>query len=140
MPKTRYRLSENFTIEEFDCNDGTKVPARYYAELEALCRDFLEPMRAKFGPCNVHSGFRTSAYNQRIGGARFSFHVYTDRVPTAGVAADVSFAKGSVLEWTEKARRLRSRKRGGKGGIGYYPQGGFTHIDTRDYAADWNGS
>ena len=137
---TRQRLSEHFTIEEFDCNDGTKVPDRYVPALKYLCETFLEPMREEFGPCFVHSGFRTRPYNDRIGGARWSFHVYTDRRRKDGVAADVSFARGSVTDWKRKAVSIRSNKRNGDGGIGFYPQGGFVHIDTRDYPADWNGS
>lgn len=137
---TRHRLTKHFVVEEFDCNDGTPVPNRYYKELTKLCETFLEPMRERFGACTVNSGYRTRQYNDRIGGARLSFHVYTDRKQRDGVAADVSFERGSVADWTEFAKALRANRRAGKGGIGYYPQGGFIHIDTRDYKADWNGS
>lgn len=136
----RNQLTKHFNAEEFDCNDGTKVPERYEPQLHVLCKNFLEPMRAKFGACEVHSGFRTEEWNRLVGGARASYHVYTQRRPRHGVAADVSFAKGSVKDWHTEAKRLRRKNRGGEGGIGYYPQGGFVHIDTRDYPADWNGS
>lgn len=132
-------MTPNFTIEEFDCNDGTKVPEEYIPALRYLCNTFLEPMRKKFGPATVNSGYRTPAYNARIGGARFSFHVYIDRERQDGVAADVRFKRGSVAQWRAKAQRIRLLKRKGKGGIGYYPRGGFIHIDTRDYKADWDG-
>jgi len=69
-----------------------------------------------------------------------SYHVYTFRGPDDGVAADVSFATGSVDDWHEEAVRLRRVKRRGNGGIGYYPQGGFIHFDTRDFPANWDGS
>lgn len=138
----RKQLTPNFNVKEFDCNDKnrTKVPTKYEPQLEVLCENFLEPMRKKFGPCTVHSGYRTRAYNTAIGGARLSFHVYPDRRPRDGVAADVSFEKGTVAQWHAEAKRLRNKNRNGQGGIGYYPQGGFIHIDTRDYLADWNGS
>lgn len=139
---TRLRVSPHFVIEEFDCNDGTKVPNSHEQAIKKLCKIFLEPMREKFGACTVHSGFRTRTYNDKIGGARFSFHVYTDRKRRDGVAADVSFAKGSVADWVAYAKTLRLQREDGEGngGIGNYPQGGFIHIDTRDYPADWNGS
>ena len=137
---TRLQLSEHFTIEEFDCNDGTRVPKEYEPALRRLCNWYLEPMRKKFGPCTVHSGFRHTEYNRRIGGARLSFHDYLLRKPKDGVAADVSFKNGNPSQWHSRAKRLRFWRRKGKGGLGYYPQGGFIHIDTRDYAADWNGS
>lgn len=138
--KTRERLSEHFVIEEFDCNDGTRVPKEYIPALKNLCRQILEPMRDEFGPCTVHSGYRTESWNNRVRGARLSFHRYEIRPPSQGVASDVSFARGSVADWKRKAEQLRRKKRNGNGGIGYYPQGGFIHFDTRDYPADWNGS
>lgn len=136
---TRHQLSRNFVVEEFDCKDGTKVPPRYHKALQLLCETYLEPLREKYGICRVHSGFRTTLYNKAVGGASASFHVYTDRSPIEGVAVDVSFARGSVSRWHRSARWLRWRKRKGAGGIGYYPRGGFIHLDTRTYNADWEG-
>lgn len=140
MVKTRFRLSEHFIVEEFDCNDGTKVPELYYGQLSKLCEWFLEPLRDKYGACFVHSGFRTPEWNLHVGGASASYHVYTRRRPRQGVAADVEFARGSVRDWHNEATKLRRQNRDGQGGLGYYPQGGFIHIDTRDYPADWDGS
>ena len=134
------KLTENFHSSEFDCNDGTPVPDRYIPALKKLCEVFLEPMRKKFGACTVHSGYRTPTWNTVVGGARMSYHVYTLRRRREGVAADVEFERGSVADWRAEAIRLRSQKRDEKGGIGFYPAGGFIHIDTRDYPADWNGS
>ena len=133
------KLTKNFDSSEFDCNDGTKVPKEYHGQLEKLCEWFLEPMRAKFGACTVLSGYRHEAYNRAIGGARYSFHVYDDRLPREGVAADLLFTKGGPKEWVKEAKRLRTKNRGGKGGIGYYPNSGFIHIDSRDYESDWTG-
>lgn len=133
------QLTKHFDSSEFDCNDGTKVPKEYHGQLEKLCEWFLEPMRKKFGACVVLSGYRTAAYNAKIGGARFSFHVYDDRLPREGVAADCLFAKGGPKEWVAYAKKLRTQNRKGKGGIGYYPNSGFIHLDTRDYQSDWTG-
>lgn len=138
MPK-RTQLTKNFNIKEFDTKDGTKVPAKYEGQVKRLCEWFLEPMRKKFGACVVLSGYRHEAYNRAIGGARFSFHVYDDRLPREGVAADVLFAKGNPKEWASYARRLRARNRKGLGGVGYYPNSGFVHVDSRDYKSDWTG-
>ena len=136
----RTQLTEHFNAEEFDCNDGTKVPEKYEPQLRKLCEWYLEPLREKFGPCLVHSGFRTEAWNKHVGGARSSYHLYLSRRPRHGVAADVEFARGTVAEWHAEAKRLREKNRDGQGGIGFYPQGGFIHIDTRDYKSDWVGS
>lgn len=138
MAKTRHRLSKHFVIEEFDCHDGTKVKQREYSGLEYLCRQYLEPMRARFGPCSVHSGYRTTSYNRRVGGAPNSFHIYPVHDGN-DQAADVSFPRGNPAQWAAYANNIRQRKRNGRGGIGTYPTKGFVHIDLRDYASNWRG-
>lgn len=137
---TRHRLSPHFTVEEFDCKDGRKVPSASVPALEELCRHVLEPLREKYGRCTVLSGYRHEAYNRLIGGARFSQHIY-DQSPSS-VAADVRFAKGSVRWWARSAKWRfnakwvwRSRRRGG---VGVYPASGFVHVDSGP-RRDWSG-
>src|SRR3954464_4126855 len=133
---TRKRLSTHFTVEEFDCHDGTKVQRRDYDGLTYLCRKYLEPLRAKFGPVKVHSGFRTASYNRSIGGASNSFHTSTIHDGN-DQAADVSCARGTPKQWHAYLASIRQRKRGGKGGLGLYST--FVHCDIRDVRADWRG-
>lgn len=137
---TRKRLSPHFIIEEFDCHDGTKVPAAAIPALEELCRFVLEPMRAKYGSCTVLSGFRTSAHNASVGGAPKSEHKYHEHPRT--VAADVKFATGSVADWAKSARwRFDNKPRftvNKRGGCGDYPGQGFVHVDT-GARRNWNG-
>src|SRR5262245_19306460 len=70
------KISEHFVVQEFYTHDGSAVPVVSRDALVHLCADFLEPLRAKFGTCLVLSGYRHELYNQAIGGARFSQHVY----------------------------------------------------------------
>jgi uncharacterized protein YcbK (DUF882 family) len=133
---TRHRLSPHFTIEEFDCHDGTRVSPREYNGLEYLCRTYLEPLRKSYGPVTVHSGFRTAAYNAKIGGAQRSYHVYTIHDGN-DQAADVSCARGTTRDWHATLNWIRNNKRHGKGGLGLYAT--FCHVDLRDYKADWRG-
>lgn len=133
---TRKRLSKHFTVEEFDCHDGTRVSSRDYNGLEYLCKAFLEPLRAKYGQVTIHSGFRTKAYNARIGGASNSMHIYTQHDGN-DQAADISCRKGGPKDWHRTLNAIRHRKRGGKGGLGLYSS--FVHVDIRDYKADWRG-
>jgi uncharacterized protein YcbK (DUF882 family) len=133
---TRKRLSKHFTVEEFDCHNGVKVQRRDYNGLEVLCRVYLEPLRKKYGPCKVMSGYRTRAYNRKIGGASRSFHVYTEHDGN-DQAVDVIFARGTPRQWHSTANWIRRHKRGGRGGLGLY--GSFIHIDLRDYKSDWRG-
>lgn len=138
---TRLRLSQHFTIEEFDCHDGTPVPASAVPALKELCQYVLEPLRAKYGPCTVLSGYRDRAYNAKIGGARYSQHIY-DEHPRS-VAADVRFATGGVKRWWRSARwrfrHGRHWRRGRRGGVGYYPRSGFVHVDSGPLR-DWTGT
>lgn len=137
---TRKRLSPNFTIEEFDCNDGRRVPESSIPALKELCVHMLEPLRSKYGSCTVLSGYRHDAYNQGVGGAQFSQHVY-DQGPSS-VAADVRFKKGSVAQWTKSARwRFNTKsvwRKRSRGGSGRYLRSGFIHVDSGP-RRNWSG-
>lgn len=124
------RLGRHFDSGEFNASDGTPFPATALPELERLVRDVLQPMRSRFGRCTVTSGYRTAALNRRAGGAARSFHRY-DLAPGRGVAADVVFATGDPVAWSEMAMRL------GAGGVGRYRS--FVHVDTRRAPARWSG-
>lgn len=133
---TRHRLSPHFVIEEFDCKDGTRVPRRDYDGLEYLCKQFLEPLRKKFGPVTILSGFRTVSHNRRVGGASRSFHVYTIHDGN-DQACDIKCARGTPTQWRNFLAGIRARKRSGRGGLGLYRT--FVHVDIRDYKSDWRG-
>ncbi len=124
------RLSSHFALTEFACKDGTQVPKAAVPALTRLCSEVLEPLRERFGPCTVMSGYRHSAYNRRIGGAKFSQHIY-DLHP-GSVAADLTFARGRPSEWADAAEPLCAN-----GGLGRYP--GFLHVDNRPGRARWSG-
>lgn len=124
------RLSPHFTLAEFACKDGTKVPSASVPALTRLCNEVLEPLRERFGACTVMSGYRPAAYNRRIGGAKFSQHIY-DLHPDS-VAADLTFAAGRPSDWAQAAEPLCER-----GGLGRYP--GFVHVDNRPGKARWSG-
>jgi uncharacterized protein YcbK (DUF882 family) len=133
---SRHRLSEHFTVEEFDCRDGSKVAERDYKSLEYLCRQYLEPLRRKYGSVRINSGFRTKAYNAKIGGASKSYHIYTDHDGN-DQAADVHCQQGSPRDWHRTLNAIRTAKRNGRGGLGLYDS--FVHVDLRDYKSDWKG-
>jgi uncharacterized protein YcbK (DUF882 family) len=135
---TRHRLSKHFVVEEFDCHDGTKVQQRDYNGLEYLCRQFLEPLRAKYGRVTILSGYRTVSYNRQVGGVSNSFHIYTAHDGN-DQAADVRCSRGAPADWHAFLAAVRRRKRHGKGGLGLYPSLGFVHVDIRDYPANWRG-
>lgn len=122
------QLTANFTIFEFACHDddATPVPEEARPGLQALCDRVLQPMRDEFGVCTVSSGFRTETYNESIGGASSSYHVYTLHLDEEAAAADVTFRDGSVQEWADRADALLD----GGGGVGRYFPEGFLHVDN----------
>jgi hypothetical protein len=132
------QLTPNFKATEFYTHDGTPCPMRAEKAMIALCRDFLEPMRKKFGQCIILSGYRHERYNAAIGGARHSQHIYEQSYES--VAADIRFRKGTPRTWATEAKRLRRVNRKGKGGVGLYVRSGFVHVDNRNYTADWTGN
>lgn len=68
-------LSEYFDVKEFE--HGTEVPESCLPVLTDLCRCILEPVRAKFGPLVVTSGYRPTAANAEAHGQPNSEHIYT---------------------------------------------------------------
>lgn len=115
-------ISTNFKIKEFVCKDGSDV---VFISMELV--DILQKIRNHFGkPVNINSGYRTPAYNKKVGGATYSQHLY-------GTAADIYIKGVTPKEVSDYAETLL----GDKGGIGIYSN--FTHIDVRDVKSRWKG-
>lgn len=133
MSQSPVRLSKNFLLREFTCHDGTAVPANAVPALRSWCAAWGEPLRARFGPVRITSGFRTPTYNRSVGGAPQSFHVYT-LGSVRGVAADCVPAAGTPAEWERWAvAHYKSREWHlvpGRGAAVAYPRLGFIHLDT----------
>jgi uncharacterized protein YcbK (DUF882 family) len=126
------RLGTFFWLSEFHCRDGRRVPSSAHAGLRRLVTQILDPMRRRFGPARVNSGYRHSAYNRRIGGERRSFHIYDER--PSYPAADLTFRLGTPYTWAVYARQLMRR---GTGGVGQYNRSRFVHVDQRPYVSSW---
>lgn len=85
----RRHLSPHFTLYEFTRSgtalehdvDNTPDTAQTEA-LRRLCDNILEPLRRRFGPIVVSSGFRTRKLNALVGGSPSSQHM-------RGEAADI---------------------------------------------------
>ena len=116
------KLSANFKVREFACNDGSD-PIFISSELVEV----LQKIRDHFGkPVNINSGFRTASYNKKVGGATYSQHLY-------GTAADIRISGVSPKNIAAYAETLLPNK----GGIGIYKD--FVHVDVRNVKSRWNG-
>jgi hypothetical protein len=134
------QITPNFHLNEFRTKDarGSAVPVSSWPAIIRLCKDYLEPMRRKFGACTIVSGYRHRAYNNMIpGAAANSQHIY-DETPDS-VAADARFATGDSKQWVAHAKTLRAGL-ANKGGIGRYDRDRFVHIDNRPSSGDWQGN
>lgn len=65
------------------------------ANLEALAKNVLEPIRELCGPLKINSGYRSDAVNKAVGGSTTSAHSY-------GLAADLNPMKMTWKELMDK--------------------------------------
>lgn len=115
-------LSENFTVGEFACKDGSEL---ILISMELV--ELLQKIRDHFkAPVTINSAFRNHCYNKKVGGASNSLHLY-------GAAADIrvkGIAPKDVAAYVETLMP-------DKGGIGTYPT--FVHVDVRTVKSRWKG-
>lgn len=108
------QLSENFKIKEFACKDGTD---KILVDV-TFVQTHLQDIRTHFGkPVNVNSGYRSPAYNTKVGGAKNSYHMQ-------GRAFDISIKGVTPAEIARYAASI------GVPGIIQYNT--FVHVDSRD--------
>lgn len=108
------KLSANFTVREFACNDGSdtvKIDTDNVIQLQKIRDHFNKSIK-------ITSGYRTPSYNKKIGGASSSYH-------TKGMAADIVVSGVDSIKVAMYAEDIGCR------GVIWYPLKKFTHIDTR---------
>lgn len=115
-------LSDHFKVNEFACKDGTDT-----IFISPALVTTLEQIRKRFNvPVTINSGYRTEAYNKKVGGAAYSQHKY-------GTAADIVVKGVPPAEVAKYAETILVEM----GGIGIYNS--FTHIDVREIKSRWKG-
>jgi len=117
------QVSAHFRRQEFACHCGCGG-----AKVNIKLLDVLETLRAASGgPLVIVSGYRCTAHNRAVGGARASQHCL-------GNAADIRSATHTPAEIAAMAERIL----GAAGGVGRYQS--FTHVDVRPGGpARWTG-
>lgn len=123
------QLTNNFLITEFASKDGAYFPEEVKENLKTLAEQ-LEVLRLHFGkPITITSGYRSPAHNEKIGGAKNSYH-------TLGMAADIQIKDISpkivynAIELLIKSEKMK------EGGLGLYNS--WVHYDHRGTKARWN--
>lgn len=91
------KLSENFTVEEFEHSDtaialhiNNKMNQQQLNNAKKLHRDIIQPIRDKYGLTKYDSGFRCDLLNEKVGGEPTSEH-------KKGNAADLIYIGGVSL-------------------------------------------
>lgn len=124
------KLTENFSLDEFACKDGTSVPNQYLENVIDLANN-LQILREKLQcPIHINSGYRSPDYNVKIGGVKNSQHMLAK-------AADITCRDYTPAEVATVIETLIAAGKMKEGGVGRYK--GFTHYDVRGTYSRWNG-
>ena len=125
------KLTDNFSLREFRCRDGSDVPEEYMDHVQELAEN-LQVLREHIQrPIIVISGYRSPTYNKKIKGARRSQHMLAK-------AADIIISGMTPEEVKSAIVELISEGKMKKGGIGLYTT--FTHYDVRGFNRRWYGT
>jgi len=126
---TRLQLTKSFTVEEFDCNDGTQVPCEFIKNVTKVAEN-LQVLRDYLGESVMitGSGYRTKKHNDSVGGAEESQHLKAN-------GADINSKNKTPKELAKVIEKLISLGKMEQGGIGIYK--GFVHYDRRGTKARW---
>jgi len=119
-----YKIGNHFVRSEFACKCGCG-----FDTVDTTLLHLLEYIRIELkSPIIITSGCRCPTHNTNIGGSKNSYHMQ-------GRAVDIKCR--DVFFETLKA--TVDKHMDGWGGVGYYPNGGWIHIDTRSGAfARWS--
>lgn len=126
MTTTKLRpLTRSFSVEEFEGHDGQGVPLHMMGNLHDLAFMVLQPIRDKWAePIYVVSGYRSPAWNARVGGASSSTHLTAEGADIRPAnLEDVPRLFAFIFNMYQQGA-LSSL-----GGLGEYPR--WTHVDIR---------
>ena len=123
------RLTNNFWLSEFNCNDGTSIPEYLIPKVLYLAKELQKIRDEIMAPLYINSAYRTETYNKKVGGSTKSQHKLAK-------AADLVCPE---LNPEQLYTLIDNLMIGGfikNGGLGRYNT--FTHYDIRDCEARWD--
>jgi len=122
------KLTDNFSLEEFECKCGCKMPEFVKKNVAELAEN-LQVLRDEVGRLDLTNAYRCKAHNADVGGSVNSQHLL-------GKAGDIKssyFTPSEIAKTTDDMMKNETFK---IGGIGIYNT--FTHVDTRGSRARWS--
>ena len=122
------KLTNNFSLEEFECKCGCKMPEFVKKNIIELV-DNLQVLRDFVGRLDITNAYRCKEHNAKVGGSVNSQHL-------KGKAADIKSKVFSPSEIAIIADDLMKSEKFKLGGVGIYNT--FTHVDIRGTRARWS--
>ena len=122
------KLTNNFSLSEFECKCGCEMPAFVKENVKELAEN-LQVLRDVVGRIDLTNAYRCKEHNADVGGATNSQHI-------KGKAADIKSNTLSPSEIASITDDLMKSEKFKLGGIGIYNT--FTHVDIREYKARWS--
>ena len=122
------KLTNDFSLEEFECKCGCKMPEFVKKNISELANN-LQVLRNVVGRLDPTNGYRCKEHNADVGGSVNSQHL-------KGKAADIkskAFSSSEIATITDDLMKSEKFK---IGGVGIYNT--FTHVDIRGTRARWN--
>ena len=122
------KITKNFSLEEFECRCGCKMPDFVRKNVENLAEN-LQILRDVAGRLDLTNAYRCKEHNADVGGSTNSQHLL-------GKAADVKSKTIKPNEMAQTVDDLMKSENFELGGIGIYNT--FTHVDIRGTRARWS--
>ena len=108
------KVGEHFKVREFACKDGSQV-----VFIDSYLVTILDILRDQVGkPVYINSGYRTPARNNKVGGAKYSYHM-------RGMAADIRIEDMTAKEIANKLNKIIPSS------CGIIVYASWVHVDTR---------
>ncbi len=122
------KLTENFSLEEFESKDGSETPKEVKNNLQKLACN-LQVLRNKINkPITINSGYRSPSHNEAVGGSKNSQHLL-------GKASDIRVQGMTPKEVYEVIEELIDNGHMLQGGLSAYST--FVHYDIRKTKVRW---
>lgn len=114
------KITRDFRVREFACRDGSDT-----VYVDSALADYLQRIRNwACAPVRISSGYRTPAWNKKVGGSSSSYH-------TKGRAADIIVSGKSIYSVAKYAQAI------GVNGVERNDDSNYVHIDTRPGRYYW---
>jgi|TARA_B110000971_G_scaffold4583_1_gene4593 uncharacterized protein YcbK (DUF882 family) len=122
------KLTDNFSMDEFECKCGCVMPEFVKKNVQELAEN-LQVIRDVYGKIDLTNAYRCKEHNADVGGSVNSQHL-------KGKAADIKSSDIKPKDMAAIVDDLMKCESFELGGIGIYNT--FTHVDIRGVRARWS--